>query len=379
MSKSIWTICDKLLFSVCGVLIVNFFALYAQQAPQFRGDLQNTGVFSGPAPKHGKIKWKFRTGGIVVSSPVADNGVVYFGSNDSHFYAVNIQNGELRWKFKTNRKIYAGSAIHGDGVYFGGTDKTFYALDISTGKLKWKVTADDMFFASPIIFENKIYIGSGSSFVKPAKSDLYVLDLNEKGKLLTRFRANGAIKKSAAIWSDNLYFKSRDHHVYAVNRKTKKGIWYYELKNHFSYGSVVVGHGQLYTTDDNGGLYALDLVKGKLKWKFEARDRIDTTPAVTEDTVYFGSSDTILYALEASTGKRKWRYKSALPIRSSPVISEETIYFAGDDKKVHALDMNTGKQKWQVQLGGITRCDSPYIAEGILFVGNNDHHLYAIE
>lgn len=123
----------------------------------------------------------------------------------------------------------------------------------------------------------------------------------------------------------------------------------------------------------------MELETCKIRWKFEARDRIDATPAVTDDMVYFGSNDTIFYALDALNGELEWRYKSTLPIRSSPVISENTIYFAGDDMLVHALDKKTGQQKWRIQLGDITRCDSPFIAEGLLFIGNNDFHMYAIE
>lgn len=185
--------------------------------------------------------------------------------------------------------------------------------------------------------------------------------------------------KSAAIWADYVYFKSRDHHLYGINFKTRKGVCLYKLKNNYSYGSVAIGNGFVYTADDDGFLYALDLETCLVKWKFEANDRIDTTPAVTTDMVYFGSNDTVLYALDAKTGKIKWRFKSALPVRSSPVIAEDTLFFAGDDGLVHAMDRHSGREKWQVKLGGINRCDSPFITDGILFIGNNDHNLYAIE
>lgn len=44
----------------------------------FRGNLQHTGVYSAAGvPKFNAIKWKFHTGGRVVSSPAVVDGVVY--------------------------------------------------------------------------------------------------------------------------------------------------------------------------------------------------------------------------------------------------------------------------------------------------------------
>ena len=33
------------------------------------------------------LKWKFKTGDVVYSSPAVVDGVVYFGSDDNHLYA----------------------------------------------------------------------------------------------------------------------------------------------------------------------------------------------------------------------------------------------------------------------------------------------------
>jgi hypothetical protein len=42
-----------------------------------------------------------RDEGRVVSSPAVQNGVVYFASYDSNFYAVDAASGALKWKFET--------------------------------------------------------------------------------------------------------------------------------------------------------------------------------------------------------------------------------------------------------------------------------------
>ena len=53
----------------------------------------------------GEPVWSYETGHWIRSQPAVANGVVYFGSFDDVFYALDIENGDLLWNFK------AGSAM----------------------------------------------------------------------------------------------------------------------------------------------------------------------------------------------------------------------------------------------------------------------------
>ncbi len=49
----------------------------------FRGNLAHTGVYDAAGvPKLTGLKWKFHTGGLIISSPAIANGLVYVGSTD---------------------------------------------------------------------------------------------------------------------------------------------------------------------------------------------------------------------------------------------------------------------------------------------------------
>lgn len=66
----------------------------------FRGDPAHSGIYTGSGvPKLSGVKWKFQTGGEVVSSPAVVGGVVYVGSNDGRMYAIDGASGTLKWKF----------------------------------------------------------------------------------------------------------------------------------------------------------------------------------------------------------------------------------------------------------------------------------------
>ncbi|HAK96013.1 MAG TPA: hypothetical protein DCM87_13730 [Planctomycetes bacterium] len=112
----------------------------------------------------GTFKWVFLTEDGVESSPaIGRDGTLYFGSYDSHLYAVvDAQtHGALAWKFKTGGAIDGSPTIDGNGIiYFGSRDGTLYAL-YPDGRVKWTFQAGDGIESSPTIdARGYLYFGS---------------------------------------------------------------------------------------------------------------------------------------------------------------------------------------------------------------------------
>ena len=79
------------------LLIASAFALplSAQNLPMFRGDLRHSGIYDGPGVRNlSGVKWAFKTGARVVSSPAVANGVVYVGGEDHKVYAFHLPHGD---------------------------------------------------------------------------------------------------------------------------------------------------------------------------------------------------------------------------------------------------------------------------------------------
>src|SRR5881392_2555015 len=108
-------------------------------------------------------------------TPAIDHGMVYVGSYDGKFYALDAQSGAVKWKFATEgERRFEAKGIHGwqpksqtfadafdvflsspavaDGaVYFGSGDGNLYSLDANSGALRWKFRTGDVVHASPAI------------------------------------------------------------------------------------------------------------------------------------------------------------------------------------------------------------------------------------
>ncbi|HJZ96845.1 MAG TPA: PQQ-binding-like beta-propeller repeat protein, partial [Candidatus Solibacter sp.] len=73
-------------------------------------------------------------------SPIASDGVVYVGSSDRNFYALDARTGAVKWKRGTGASFTALQipAISGSLIFIGGADGILYAFDKDTGEEVWR-------------------------------------------------------------------------------------------------------------------------------------------------------------------------------------------------------------------------------------------------
>jgi outer membrane protein assembly factor BamB len=54
--------------------------------------------------------------------------VVYIGSNDGNFYAINAINGRIIWQYQTGGNVQSSPAVAGNVVYIGSDNNEVFAL-----------------------------------------------------------------------------------------------------------------------------------------------------------------------------------------------------------------------------------------------------------
>ncbi len=114
-----------------------------------------------------------------------------------------------------------------------------------------------------------------------------------------------------------------------------------------------------------------------LKWRFETKGPIYSSPAVFEGKVFVGSHDKNLYAIDAETGKPAWSFATDGEVLSSPAVEAGKVYFGSKDGFVYAVEAATGKLAWKHQTDGKI-LTSPLVSEGLAFIASNDLYLYAL-
>ncbi|HAH56441.1 MAG TPA: cell surface protein [Flavobacterium sp.] len=115
-----------------------------------------------PSVSSATLKWKSVNTGRVLSSPVLNNGVVYFGTKDTNkLFALNAATGAEIWSYTVGDIINCTPAIGDDGkIYFGSYDDKLYCLN-ADGTLNFSVTLSAFnLWSSPAIRNGNLYIGS---------------------------------------------------------------------------------------------------------------------------------------------------------------------------------------------------------------------------
>ena len=94
--------------------------LYPQTFSMFRCNISHSGIYNTVGvEKLPSVKWKFKTGGKIFSSPALYEGITYIGSGDSCLYAIDIKTGTQVWKFATGGEVHSSPAVYDGFVYFG--------------------------------------------------------------------------------------------------------------------------------------------------------------------------------------------------------------------------------------------------------------------
>ncbi|MGL1446967.1 outer membrane protein assembly factor BamB family protein, partial [Vibrio parahaemolyticus] len=77
-------------------------------------------------------------------------------------------------------------------------------------------------------------------------------------------------------------------------------------------------------------LYAVDLQRGALKWRFPSEGVFPTpihgSPVISNGIVLFGAGDG-MYGLDMQDGKQKWHYSLKSGVNSQPAAVGDVVYF----------------------------------------------------
>src|SRR5947208_5373439 len=212
----------------------------AQDWPMYGRDLKHSFTNPGSLINVGNVgllmpAWDFTTGDAVSASPAVVHGVVYVGSWDGFFYALDAATGAVRWTFQvdcqssvqpipaqcpggpsapsdraeTDGGLITSSTVVDGKVYFAG-GKTMYCLNAADGSLVWKEVicgkpeapsceSDDAdptrIFSSPAVFQGNVYIGHTPDGANGYRGGIVALDATT-GALRRRFEVDPVLDAS---------------------------------------------------------------------------------------------------------------------------------------------------------------------------------------
>ena len=242
--------------------------------------------------------------------PVLEKGVVFVGSGDGGFHAVDAASGKKLWRIDAGASVCAAAAVLGDRLFLGTFDGTIFALDRLTGAELWRVKTGGPVVSAPFVLGDAVVVGS-RDFI------LYALRTTDGRELWRQPFWGSWIESTPRLAGGTLFIGSSDlRHVRALDPATGNPVW---------------------STDVFGSAWG--------------------TPLVVGDTVWMGSvgvkdymirHEASLVALERGTGRIRWRRviapgENAMSgIAGSLASSGGMVFAAGLDGTLSAFPAGAG-------------------------------------
>jgi outer membrane protein assembly factor BamB len=376
-----------------------------QSSPQsndwsmFRRDLAHTGnAGDNSTLPQGTLKWTFTTGAVIHSSPAVVDGVVYIGSRDGYFYALDADTGEKIWSFKADSFVDSSPAVVGGVVYVGSNDGNLYALDAKTGEKIWAFDTEYGVRSSPAVAGGVVYFGCENSRV-------YAVDA-ATGEELWHGYTEHSVDSSPVVSRGIVLIGSQDNLFYSFNAGTGNARMQFDSLFPII-GSPAVQDGVAYFAN-NGGFFTAMNIMGKNWWQEQKiteywkvfymygiapappkpsgylwsmslgyQARTVSSPTVIGNFAYLGTGNNLV-SIDLTKHEVQWTFATGSFIYSSPAVVGGVVYVGGEDGYLYAIDRATGVKLWDIATGGkIT--SSPAVANGVIYIGCHDGKVYAIK
>ncbi len=346
----------------------------------------------------------------ISATPVIEDGVVYIGSKDHSFYALDAQSGKLKWATDIGHQIFQEALVTNDniivyGIGMGSAPEVVYVLRKVNGEVAWstegkgtegKGSASEPYLnngvlyyvlSEPILTGWPVYTGlnqktlsfSMNAIEENTGKQLWTLELlgvnpekvygSPDLVYVSAYKVEGKVPNAR----NNGFYTLTSAYIYAINASTGKLVWEFNEKsnvgfeNFNSYGSppLTLVAEYIYFVSKTG-LYALDKSTGKKLWflegKFSQFNTVKGKFLYVNGASY--SKNKQWYAINPKTGKVIWTYKD----KGLYFMKEgaDSLYISANHG-LAALNSATGKKLWKLKTGGIFKAGTYVSASPLIF------------
>ena len=365
-------------------------AIGAMSWPMWRHDPAHSAIGqSGPANL--TLKWKFTTGGAVISSPSVVDGRVYVGSQDKNIYCLDARSGSLFWKSNTSGPIKSSPAVVDGRVYIGPDDGYIYCLDAYNGSLIWAKYAGGYIpanFASAVTLRSSPAVVGGRVYVGSLDTNVYCLDANN-GNINWTYKTEGYITSSPAVVDGAVYVISQEPvsgALYKVDANTGSLIWKRTLPYQIIFtggtdmhASPTVADGMVFASSNAMEYYGINAATGNIEWTYRdaSAQEFIVCSTIYKDGKLFLIDKFSIVCIDAKNGHPVWETYLGDELYVSPSYADDKLYIVTDQRSIYVLNATNGEKLGHFRTSS-NSWSSPTVYEGKVYVGNNDWNVYCL-
>jgi outer membrane protein assembly factor BamB len=207
----------------------------------------------------GRLRFEYRVGSPIESSPLVRDRIDYFGAWNGNVYALDLRRRKLRWVYRSGYKITSSAALADRTLYIGDYGGRLLALTPGNGRLLWSAGVNGRIYGTPAVWAGRVFV--------PSSDGGSLTAFSTRGRYLWRIHTGSYVYSSPAVWAGHVYFGSY-----------------------------------------NGLLYSLAARTGSVRWSVPTGGPVSGAPAVVDGVAYAGSFAHRIVGVDADTGRVLLRF-----------------------------------------------------------------------
>ena len=251
--------------------------------------------------KTGKELWHVTTEQAVMGAATIHDGVAFIGGGDGKMYAIDIHTGAIKWAFSELKNyVLTRPLVYNDKLYFGTWDTHFYALNKKDGSLIWKWNNGK---GNPKLSPASVWPVASDGKIFITAPDRYFTCLDaETGEQIWRTKEY-KVRETVGLSEDGktVYSKCMWDTIVALDATADEVVPRWVTNAEFGYehnpAMPLEKDGTLWVSTKNGLLLGMDAETGKVLWRHKIGNSILNTPLPLSDKecVFTSSEGTITY------------------------------------------------------------------------------------
>lgn len=251
--------------------------------------------------KTGKELWHISTNQAVMGAATIEDGIAYIGGGDGRMFAIDIHTGKIKWSFdELKNYVLTRPLVYNQKLYFGTWDTHFYALNLSDGSLAWKWNNGN---GNPKLSPASVWPVAANGKIFITAPDRYFTCLDaETGEQVWRTKEY-KVRETVGLSEDGktVYSKCMWDTIVAMDATVAEPITRWATHAGFGYehnpAMPLEKDGTLWVSTKNGLLLGVDAQNGNVMWRHKIGNSILNTPLPLSGTecIFTSSEGTITY------------------------------------------------------------------------------------
>ncbi len=173
----------------------------------------------------------------------------------------------------------------------------------------------------------------------------------ELGTRRSTTRLDFAASCPAARNNDHFYIGATDKRLHVLLADNKVQMFEAAAENDSAITSVFADEDAAIFTTAAGNVICIKPDSPTKLWQFDAAGRIAAAVVRDANSLFVAGNDTNLYRLDILTGKLVWKYQCAAVLSEPPQVGKIAAYQRADGKGLDAIDKENGKLLWHLADG----------------------------